>query len=355
MFRLTVFLTLVLALVGITPQAVPAAGPDGITVMTRNLYFGASFAPIFEATDLPSLIAAASQVFATVQASRPADRMAAIADEIARKRPDLVGLQEVTLWRSGPPTPAPATTVEFDFLQLLIDALAARGHEYVVVTSTQNFDSQVVALVGGVPRAIRYTDLDVILARADAGLSFDNVVEANYAATLTVPTFLGPFTIPRGYGSVDVTRGSHTFRFVNTHLEGISPIVQGLQALEILNGVGDTTLPLVLACDCNTAATSGAPDSTPTYAMFLAAGLVDSWAVKHPGKGATGFTCCQDSDLRNLPSVAFERIDFVFFRGAFDVRHAWIVGAHPGDRTPKNPDRLWPSDHAGMVMTLDFQ
>ena len=87
----------------------------------------------------------------------------------------------------------------------------------------------------------------------------------------------------------------------------------------------------------------------------LAAGLVDAWSEKHPGKGATGFTCCQAVDVRNQKSLAYERIDFVFFRGGFDVRHAWIVGAEPGDRTPKNPDRLWPSDHAGVVATLDFE
>src|SRR5688500_4212924 len=294
MFRLTGFFTLVLALIAVAPPAVPAAPPAGITVMTRNLYFGADFTPILQATNLPGLIGAASAVFATVQASRPADRLDAIAGEIARKQPDLVGLQEVTLWRSGP-TPPPgsppqlATTVEFDFLDLLLAALAQRGHPYVVVAITANFDAQVPAFVGGAPRMIRYSDFDVILARADAGLSFANHKTENFVTNAEILNPLtGPLTILRGYASVAVTRGSDTFRFVNTHLDPLAPAVRLAQANEILNEPGNPTLPpvlpLVLVCDCNTAANGIVPDATAAYDALIQAGLTDAWSEKHPGK-----------------------------------------------------------------------
>jgi hypothetical protein len=56
-------------------------------------------------------------------------RAEALADEIVRASPDLVGLQEAALFRTqipadGPATPA--TNVSYDFIQILIDALEDR-------------------------------------------------------------------------------------------------------------------------------------------------------------------------------------------------------------------------------------
>lgn len=55
-----------------------------------------------------------------------------LAEEIKRNSPDLVGLQEVALWRSGPleltNVGAPnATKVDDDFLQLLLNELNGHG------------------------------------------------------------------------------------------------------------------------------------------------------------------------------------------------------------------------------------
>jgi endonuclease/exonuclease/phosphatase family metal-dependent hydrolase len=127
--------------------------------------------------------------------------------------------------------------------------------------------------------------------------------------------------------------------------------VQLAQASEILAGPANTPLPVVLVCDCNSNASAAAPDATPTYALLRNAGFSDAWARKHPG--ADGLTCCQDADLRNVPSALSERIDYILFRGDFDVRHASLLGATPGQRTAK-PDRVWPSDHAGVSATLEL-
>src|SRR5687768_6134532 len=102
MGRLMAFVTLVGALLGLTsPYPASAAPEPTITVVTQNLYIGAALSPILAAPDLEAALAAAGQVFAAVQSSHPAARMAAIADEVAKRPPDLVGLQEATLWRSG--------------------------------------------------------------------------------------------------------------------------------------------------------------------------------------------------------------------------------------------------------------
>ena len=114
--------------------SVPALAEDGVTVMTRNMYFGADLTPAIAATTVPALILAATHIFAVVNASDVPSRVDGMAAEIAKARPDLVGLQEVAIWRAVyPPTFSPTG---FDFLELLLDALAARGEHYVVVATT---------------------------------------------------------------------------------------------------------------------------------------------------------------------------------------------------------------------------
>ena len=344
------FVALVGALLTLAPYPGSAAPEPTITVATQNLYIGADLAPILAAPDLAAAFAAAAQVFATVQASHPEARMAAIADELAKRPPDLVGLQEATLWRSGE-LGTEATTVEFDYVQLLLDALAARGLAYEVVASTTNVDEPFPVATAVGLRVIRVTDREVILARVGSGLQISNVQTANFQTNLVFDTLLGQFTSLRGWASVDATLGDTTVRFVTTHLEGLSPLVQLAQAAEILAGPANTLLPVVLVCDCNSSADAGDPDATPTYATLRSAGFADAWAAKHPG--ADRSTCCQDAELRNVPSALFERLDYVLFRGDFDVRHASLLGSTPGDRTVK-PDRVWPSDHTGVAATLEL-
>lgn len=104
--------------------------------MTRNVYLGADLSPALAATSLGQLIAAVTAIWAAAQASDVPGRAERPADEIAAARPDLVGLQEVAVRRSQVPADfvgPDATTVEYDFLALLLDALAARGQECSVV------------------------------------------------------------------------------------------------------------------------------------------------------------------------------------------------------------------------------
>jgi endonuclease/exonuclease/phosphatase family metal-dependent hydrolase len=351
MCRLMVFVAVTGALLGLTSPSPASAAPEPtVTVATQNLYIGADLMPILAVRKLDDVPAAAGEVFAAVQASHPAARMAAVADEIAKRPADLVGLQEATLWRSGE-LGSVSTTVEFDFVELLVDALAARGLSYEVVATTTNVDAHFPAFTAVGLREIRVTEREVILGRADSSLQLSNVQTANFQMNVVFQTLQGPFTSLRGWASVDATAGDTTMRFVTTHLEGFDPLVQFAQASEILAGPAHTSLPVVLVCDCNSSARAGDPDATPTYVLLRNEGFGDAWASKHPG--ADGLTCCQDADLRNVPSALFERIDYILFRGDFEVRHASLLGARPGDRTTK-PDRVWPSDHAGVSATLEL-
>jgi hypothetical protein len=91
-----------------TSELPPTARADReLTVMTRNLYLGADLDPVVAAasTGNPSaLIQAVSATWANVVATSFPERAKVLADEIEGSEPLLVGLQEVSLYRTGPPT-----------------------------------------------------------------------------------------------------------------------------------------------------------------------------------------------------------------------------------------------------------
>lgn len=100
----------------------PPNNPNVITVMTRNIDEGANLDPILLATDPNQVPIAVGQIFAEMNANNFPERAGALAREIAQTRPQLVGLQEVALWRvqTGPNPFAPATAVAFDYLDILL-------------------------------------------------------------------------------------------------------------------------------------------------------------------------------------------------------------------------------------------
>ena len=117
-----------------------------LTLMTWNLYLGADLSPIFFATNETELIKQVGLAYNRVLATNFLERADAIADEIQETRPDLIGLQEVSLLRTQSPSDrplTPATNISFDYLQILIDALAERGliYEPIVVQTGSDLEA----------------------------------------------------------------------------------------------------------------------------------------------------------------------------------------------------------------------
>jgi len=148
---------------------------------------------------------------------------------------------------------------------------------------------------------------------------------------------------------VDARKGDDTLRFITTHLlpEGFFDPIQVAQGQEVVAGPAQTSLPVIFVCDCNSRADN---TGTATYANLLAAGLDDAWLERHPHQA--GLTCCQDEDLRNEASHFDQRIDLVLVRGGAHVHHVVRTGESEHDKTASG---LWPSDHAGVVATVDFR
>ncbi|MEV4430482.1 endonuclease/exonuclease/phosphatase family protein [Streptomyces sp. R-07] len=345
-----------------SPAAASAVQPPAqVRVMTRNVYLGADLAPVVAATGPQALVAAVTAVYANVQATNFPERAEALADEIADSDPHLVGVQEAALWRSQTPAgPGSATHVEFDFLQILLDELAARGKHYVAVaTVTVGSDFEAPRSTPTGLQDIRLTDRDVLLARTDLPARVFSVTHAQAAqyqnfVPICRPAFgcppNPPIQVKRGWIAADATLRGHTTRVVTTHLEPASRPVQEAQADELLAGPLNTGLPTMLLGDLNSAAGGvGAQPGTDTqtYNHLLAAGFADSWAARHDGD--PGFSCCQAPDLRNPTSTLTQRIDYVLFRGSVTALTSDRVGHTQADRTPSG---LWPSDHAGVRSVL---
>ncbi len=334
-----------------------------VTVMTRNLYLGADIFPVFDAVasgDPAAIIDAVSTGWQGVLSTNFFERAEALADEIADAQPLLIGLQEVSQFRTGAPdsffgNPTQAEDVAFDYLEILLDELDERGLDYAAVSVTQNTDAELTGFVApGDLRDIRLTDRDVILARTDlpgSALRLYNIQAANFATNLSIP--IGDtgqfFTNLRGWNSVDATMRGKTFRFINTHLEveSTNPLVntiQVAQANELLLGPADTSLPVLLVGDFNSKADG---TGTATYELLIGAGFNDAWSDTHSGE--LGNTFGHDADLRNMTVNFTERIDLMLYRGDIRAFAADVVGEELLDRTPSG---LWPSDHGGVIATF---
>jgi endonuclease/exonuclease/phosphatase family metal-dependent hydrolase len=324
-----------------------------VTVMTQNLYFGAELTPIFAATNPAHLIAGIATAWAQVEASGIEQRAALVAEEIAASKPDLVGLQEVAQWSVGA---SGAMVIKYDFLEVILRTLLEHGVFYVPLAVKNDLDQ--TAPLDAAGTLVRIVDRDVVLLRISlpsAQVRPYNVQTKTYSTLFQIPNPLfGSLRAPRSWIAVDANIDDRRFRFIETHLESFSAEVQLAQAEELLAGPGNTALPLILAGDFNSNANSrpGDPPSesnTPTYPKLIANGLRDVWTITN--RGDPGNTGCQQPDLRNPVSQLSERIDLLLTRGGVTPVKAKLAGDKPSSRTSSG---LWPSDHAGLVATLEI-
>lgn len=347
----------VVAVVLLVPLALPAVAwetatpPEHaqderkVTVMTRNLYLGAPLEPLFEQETQEELVAAATRTWAHVQATDFPTRAEALAAEIADEQPHLVGLQEVSLYRSRPAGDAEAPeTVELDFLALLREELAALGQRYDVAVVEEGFDGTLPILTPEGLRELRLTDREVILARRGSGMQVGDGRSGTFDAALELPLIPGDppltLTVERAWTSVDVRYRGVPFRFVNTHLEAFHPGITLAQAAELLEGPAATTLPVIMAGDFNSGP-GPEPFSDAYELLTTAGGFTDADDELRP-------TCCFDGLLADPDAELDTHIDLVLHRGPFTVADVTVVGTSPFQATPP----VWPSDHAGVVATL---
>ncbi len=360
-----------------------------IKVMTQNQYVGADFTPLFTAASEAAFNAEVVAALQRIAANRPAERIKALAAEIAKAAPALVGLQEVSrsqctdLAPSIPGQGCDDPSIRDAFVDYLQETLTALTGAYAATAIVTNVNLGGALSVVGFPVLVEVVDRDVILARSDVpatpvdftlyqGLGVCLKASGqgcNYSVILQVPTPLPPpfdtINVERGFVAVDATVDGKGYRFVNTHLEERPPdptnplsVIQRAQAVELLQILQGTTpldSSLIVAGDINSsplhAPILGSLE-TP-YTLFLSAGYTDGW-TQRPGE-VPGLSCCQREDLSNQKSELYERIDMLFsLEPPAKVKQARVVGATVSDKTPPPGLGLWPSDHGAVTAELQF-
>jgi endonuclease/exonuclease/phosphatase family metal-dependent hydrolase len=284
-------------------------------------------------------------------------RAALLAAQVADKKPDLIALQEATLWRTGASVDT-ATTVLFDQLQLLLSSLAADGVPYDIVAVDSLEDLALPKASGG---ALRITDRDVLLIRADLRPPAFHLSDV-HANIFDAEFSFGGLQVPSGWISAIVHTGDRQLRLFTTHLQ--SPVandptaatVQITQANQLIHELRNSTMPVVIAGDFNSDAILGAagpgPDNTATATLFQTAGYIDTWTVAGSGPGPTWPLYREDQYPPPffVNSFPFERIDLIFSQG-LDVTSVQHVLA-PGPTANQWP--FFASDHAGVLAVFQL-
>lgn len=378
-----------------------------VGVMTRNVYLGASLTAAINSASLGDFINANGQILRDVDENDFRVRARGLAGEIREKAPDIVGLQEVALWRVGEPGPPKVKpgnspeefntkTVKYDFLELLMEQLNRGKQRYQVVKTTIEFDFEGPANYDGSSNGSgeingRLTMRDVIIARVGAGVRWSNTQGGNYAS-IFAPSISGvDVTVDRGWNSADFqVRHSPKFRFVNTHLEafgddknrvvdcmtepeapyGANPVsVRCQQAKELFEtAIGPSAVPVVAVGDFNSdddsVVDANCPNgpNTPGSAPPLNGGVCgDTFAYNalmtlgmRNVSTSDPFSCCVAADILlagNGSRADFvKHIDHILTRQADPVR---MLDSSVTGLTPQNG--FWNSDHAGVYSRLKIQ
>lgn len=337
-----------------------------VGTMTRNLYLGADLAPAINSSGPADFIAKNGQILRDVDTNNFPVRAKGLAAEIKAKSPDLVGLQEVALWRTGPASlEAPisgnytASTVHVDNLGELLDQLNKGKKRYRVVRVQNEFDFEApadydndpstgAATLGGEING-RLTMRDVVLAKVRAGIKVKNVKSANFEK-IYQPVISGiPVKVQRGWISMNVkVRKSRSFRFVNTHLEAFGePELRRDQANELIQAGGPLDsgkLPAVLVGDLNSDDDTVAGPDRLAYDALKAGGFVERGFSGQPTFGVPNGIVTAGNGKR---SDFTQFIDHVMTNKPKRVRQ---VKASVTGLKPKRG--YWNSDHAGVFAKL---
>jgi endonuclease/exonuclease/phosphatase family metal-dependent hydrolase len=389
----------------------PAVGE--IDVMTQNQYLGADLGPVLAAAisggqfDPTAFNNAVVEALGKIAATRPVERVQALAEQIAQRNPDVVGLQEAYKFECTQYPGVPEDkgcndpAIKHAFTDQLQNTEVALRERYVVAGKVTNIKvDNIPFLVNDFPALLSIADRDAILVRKDlrpslvpftkadcpGGRSGDGCNYMTRPPDLVLNTPTGDeirIALVRGFLAVDVTVKGWHYRVFNTHLEQRllaenlpeTRLLQVGQAYELVgfalatrNRWDGLSKKVIVIGDINSdprdtipmppypATLPGTPLPVLTpYAVFMGNGFTDAWTQRYHHR--PGLTCCQAEDLENRRSELEERIDMIFsLDQPLRVLDMELLGNKKRDKTDPPPKGgLWPSDHAALAATLMFK
>ncbi|MEY2871991.1 MAG: hypothetical protein RL526_131, partial [Actinomycetota bacterium] len=254
-------LALLAALVFIPIIPAHSEEPYRITVMSRNLYLGADVGVALEL--IPNFPKAAQFMWDQVKKTNFTARAPKLAREAAQDRPEIIGVQEATIWYCKKDLFSDKVEV-FNFLDQFIAATKSTGVGYSLVTAngveafnpgysiaaipyvTKVRDPETFNPIFGQDTAsCGFTIGDALLVRDDVKDRIIQVGNTEYDATYSiVPTIM---TIYRGYTWADFKVQDSVVRLITTHLESIwdeNKIPNSaLQAQQLVADLKDAKMP----------------------------------------------------------------------------------------------------------------
>ena len=358
---------------------------------------------------LPDMPAAAQFMWDQVAATDFDQRVTLLAEEAAAAKPDVIGLQEATIW-SCRPKPWSSPVPVFDFTEQFLEATAEAGvrlrggrarRDHRPEPGLRDPVDPVPDDRDGpryLPAAVRsdtadcgFVIGDALLVREDIAKDVLAVGTGEYEDRYAVAPVV--FTIDRGYAWADIAIAGTTIRAVTTHLESLvdpgsarSPSAQ--QATQLVADLSTTTVPTIVIgrLQLRPAGPPGRPGSSnpggqpeagatcaaqpepvtaanadPTcsaYWTMIDAGFTDSGPdamdPKNRTWGADGDLAGPNPErlkvsLEQGNDAGFtDRLDYVFTRnGATPVR-AEVFG-----NTWPDADQVWSCDDPSQIATTE--
>ena len=247
---------------------IPSAKAEipSVTVMSRNIYLGADVGRALEL--IPNLPAAAQYMWDQVKQTDFSKRAKILAREINQSSPDVIGLQEATIWYCKK-YPWSKKVEVFNFTEQLLDNLNGR---YELVSKdgvkalnpgfsinpipflTKVNDEQTFKEVfGRSSAACGFETGDALLVKKSDNLEVIEVGNSEYEDSYPiVPTIM---TIYRGYSWADIKVNGVPTRFVTTHLESLwdenKVPNSAKQAMQLVSDLSNTKMPVIVMGDFN--------------------------------------------------------------------------------------------------------
>lgn len=383
-----VFLPL-LTVAAINIGQIPVAHAEipSVTVMSRNIYLGADVGRALEL--IPNLPAAAQYMWDQVKQTDFSKRAKILATEIKQSSPDVIGLQEATIWYCKK-YPWSKKVEVFNFTEQLLDALDGRYElaskdgiralnpgfsiNPIPFLTKVNDEQTFKEVFGSSSAACGFETGDALLVKKSDNLEVIEVGNSEYEASYSiVPTIM---TIYRGYSWADIKVKGVPTRFVTTHLESLwddnKVPNSAKQAMQLVNDLSNTKMPVIVMGDFNSDPRDPRSKDQPNpgeqpiqsqacqanaitcnaYLIMSQAGYKDAgpdsldpknytWGMNALLTGADTKRLVAAKSMGNEYGFT-DRLDYIFSKNGTESVASEIIGTQ-GE---------YGSDHAGVVATI---